>query len=202
MEYRDYDDKELLSYIAEANEEANNILFKKYEPLIKKYALKMYKFCMGSGLEVGDLNQEGMIGLNLAINSFNQNKDTSFYTYAKTCVERRIMSFVIGNRRQKHRPLNEALSFDLDEETDFGLEKVIGDNRSNPEVMFINNERETELISKVNELLTDLEKQVFELKISNFNYKEIAEILDKSPKAIDNALQRIKLKFKNLIKQD
>ena len=41
MDYRDYNDSELLSYIAENNEEANDIIFKKYEPLIVSIAIKM-----------------------------------------------------------------------------------------------------------------------------------------------------------------
>ena len=34
MNYSDYNDYELLSYIEENNEDANNIIFKKYEPII------------------------------------------------------------------------------------------------------------------------------------------------------------------------
>ena len=60
-------------------------------------------------------------------------------------------------------------------------------------------ENEDELINKAKELLTDLETQVFELKINGFSYKEIAEILDKDQKAIDNALQRIRSKVKDIL---
>lgn len=63
--------------------------------------------------------------------------------------------------------------------------------------MIINLERENEIIEKAHTILTDLERQVFDLKISGFNYKEIATILDKSPKTIDNAIQRLKSKIKN-----
>ena len=35
-----------------------------------------------------------------------------------------------------------------------------------------------------------------------FNYKEIAEILDKDSKAIDNAIRRIKIKAKNYLNND
>ena len=40
MDYKDYNDYELLDYIAEGNEDANNIIIKKYEPLIIKIANK------------------------------------------------------------------------------------------------------------------------------------------------------------------
>ena len=67
MEYKDFNDYELLDYIAEGNEDANNIIIKKYEPLINKIAVKMLSFCKNNGLEKNDLIQEGMIGLNHAI---------------------------------------------------------------------------------------------------------------------------------------
>ena len=57
-------------------------------------------------------------------------------------------------------------------------------------------ENQNELIKKASLVLTDFEMQVFELKINDFGYREIAEVLDKEPKAIDNALQRIKVKLK------
>ena len=79
------------------------------------------------------------------------------------------------------------------------FEMVVGDNSYNPEDMMINYETETEIIEKAHNLLTDLEKQVFDLKISGFNYKEIAEILEKDPKTIDNAIQRLKQKMKKAI---
>ena len=37
---------------------------------------------------------------------FKEQKDTLFYTYAKTCIERKIISVVIGAHRQKNKPLN------------------------------------------------------------------------------------------------
>ena len=56
--------------------------------------------------------------------------------------------------------------------------------------------REKELIENIKSVLTDFEQQVFELKLSSFTYKEIAEILERDIKSIDNALQRIKIKIK------
>ena len=57
------------------------------------------------------------------------------------------------------------------------------------------------IILKLEQQFTHFEKQVFELKKNDFNYKEIAEILEKDVKAIDNAIQRIKMKLKNIMKQ-
>ena len=140
-----------------------------------------------------------MLGLNLPLKNNDQNKDASFYTYARKCIERKIISLVVSTCRLKHKILNDSVSFEIKtNETDV-FEMVVGDNSYNPEDMMINYETETEIIEKAHNLLTDLEKQVFDLKISGFNYKEIAEILEKDPKTIDNAIQRLKQKMKKAI---
>ena len=77
MDYREYNDYELLSYIAEKNEEATEIMYKKYEPLITSIANKMFKYTKGTGLDVNDLIQEGMLGLSKAIDNYNFDVEVS-----------------------------------------------------------------------------------------------------------------------------
>jgi RNA polymerase sporulation-specific sigma factor len=201
MNYRELNDNELLSYIAEAHEDAEEILYHKYSPLIHSSAKRMYTYCKNTGLELNDLVQEGMLGLNQAITTYKDNKDTMFFTYAKTCIERKIISLVVASTRQKHRILNNSLSFEteFEDHENSRLENVIKDTHENPEEALINSETEEELINKIKITLTDLESQVFELKLNYFNYKEIAEILDKEPKTIDNAIQRIRMKAKKIM---
>lgn len=197
MKYADYNDHELLQYISENNEEASNIMFDKYNPLIVTIANKLFKHCNGLGLEMNDLIQEGRLGLNAAILSFNEKKDNIFYTYARKCIESRMISLVVSAKRQKHRVLNESLS--LNEKYDdglFELEDYLGDNSYNPEYRFMEHEAEEELIKTFSKKLTHFEEEVFLLKVSGLNYKEISNILDKDIKAVDNALQRIKIKLK------
>ena len=204
MRYKDYNDYELLSFINEADENANEILFEKYKPLIVNTATKMIRYCKGTSLEINDLIQEGMLGLNIAINRFNNNKEASFYTYAKKCIETKMISMVVASRRLKHKILNDSISLEYSNEDGqtINIEKFLSDDKSNPEEQILNDEQETELIDRINEILTDFEQQVFTLKNNGFDYKEISEILDKDIKSIDNALQRIRHKIKNNIKND
>lgn len=195
MEYQDFNDYELISYANENNEEANNILLKKYEPLIHSIASRMLKSCSYIGLEESDLVQEGMIGLNHAISYFNEQRDIIFYTYAKTCIERRMISTIISAKRLKHRVLNESLSLNA-EYDDISFDKILKDEQANPESIVIDDLETEKLIEEIKKSLTDFELQVFELMLSYFKYKEIAEILDKDKKQIDNAMQRIKNKVK------
>ena len=197
MNYEEMNDYELISYINEHNEEANNILIAKYEPLIKKIAAKMIKYCSGSGLEINDLVQEGRIGLNHAVSFFNEQKNITFYTYAKTCIERKMISTVIATKRQKNRILNESVSYDVDSE-DSNFERVLKDETSNPEKIIMDLVVREKLIERIKMCLTDFEIEAFDLLISGFTYREIAGILNKDDKQIDNAIQRIKMKVKNL----
>lgn len=198
MKYRDYNDNELLEYISENNEEASNIMFDKYNPLIVNIANHLLKNAVNLGLDKNDLIQEGLLGLHAAINTYDENKDISFYTYARKCIQSRMISLIVSNKRQKHRVLNESISLN-DKFSEESLEFLdyLGDNSYNPEFRYIEKEKEEELINKFSKTLTEFEEEVFMLKIGGLNYKEISKILDKDIKAIDNALQRIRVKLKN-----
>lgn len=202
MNYKDINDYELVSYIRDNNEEASEIIYDKYKPLIEKNARRLLKYCNYNGLELNDLVQEGMLGLSKAIESFNETKEASFYTYAKTCIERRQLTAIIASQRQKHKLLNESVSFEAYDD-DFDniktVDAMLVDNSYNPESVVFDYENSTDLLNKASELLTTLEMQVFELKISGFSYIEISEILDKDKKQIDNAIQRIKYKIKEAL---
>jgi RNA polymerase sporulation-specific sigma factor len=179
-------------------------MFKKYEPLIKSIASKLIKYVSGSGLEQSDLEQEGMLGLSNAIDNFSNSKEASFYTYAKSCIEKKMLSQVVSTKRFKRKILNDAIPFDANDQygTAINLDFFLRDESNNPEKILINEEKANELLNSALDVLTDFETQVLELKVNGFEYREIAEILEKEPKAIDNAIQRIRKKLKDNIKRD
>lgn len=195
----DYNDYELINFIYEGDEDANNIMIEKYLPLIKSISLRMLKYCGNNGIEYNDLKQEGMIGLTYAVNTFSQQRNSSFFTYAKTCIERKVISSVISSNRLKHKFLNESISYDSDDNI---LDKTLKDEKNNPEKIVTSVDIENHLMDKIKKKLTDFEDQVFSLMLSEFTYKEIADILDRDPKSIDNAIQRIKNKVKEAINED
>lgn len=199
MNYKDFNDYELLDHIYSCNEDANEIMIYKYRPLTVNLAKKLIKYCNG-GIDLNDLIQEGLVGLNEAINSFREDKETNFGTYAKLCIERRMYSLVKSTRTYKNKILNESIS--LENEDENNIDRFLIDNRTNPSEMVEENDYQEKVLIELNNQLTDLEKQVFELKKNDFNYKEIAEILDKDPKVIDNTIQRIKAKLKKIMKVD
>lgn len=199
MEYNDFNDFELLSYIGEQNEEASEILYKKYQPLIKSVATRVYKQARNkAGIELSDLIQEGMVGFSYAIKNYNEHNGAMFFTYAKTCIERKVLSTVISAGRLKHRILNESISFNAqaDHNEQIDIDSYLSDNSTNPEVLLMSSEEEIELQNKIYYLLSDQERQILELKINGFTYQEIAKILDINKKKIDNTMQRIRRKLK------
>lgn len=204
MKYKDFNDQQLISYVSENNEHANEILFEKYRPLITSLAYKIYKNCKYSGLEVNDFMQEGYLGLNIALKNYDIEKEASFYTFAKTVIERRMISLAISTNRLKHKFLNESISFDVSDNLTgeiINLENIIGDSSVDPETLVINKLEARDFKNKINNELTSLERQVFFLRIDNFDYIEIAKMIGKTPKSIDNALQRIKTKVRKIMNE-
>ena len=195
MEYNDY---ELLDFIAEADEDALKLMYKKYEPLIYQTAKKMVKYTKNTGLEMNDLIQEGNIGLSKAIETFDSMSEASFYTYAKLCIERAVISSIIKTTRLKRRILNESIPIDTTDDNGEGndLSNLLTNDNNNPENILISEEKMNDIFNKVKSILTDFEMQVFELRVNNFQIKEIMDLLDKDYKSIDNAIQRIKTKLK------
>ena len=148
MKYNDYNDNELIDLVSE-NEEANEILFEKYKPLIIGIAKRKYNPNVSNGFELNDLISEGMIGFSTAINTFKPSRDASFFTYAKTCIERKITSALLSYTRQKHKILNESITIENDEEMNFGLKKVLGDESLNPEKVMITDEASLKLFNSL-----------------------------------------------------
>ncbi len=192
--YENLNDYELLDQVAD-NEFATETLFEKYKPLIYGIAKKAYYTHQNTGLEMNDLIQEGMIGFSIAINTFDDQKKTTFFTYARTCIMRRVNSTIVAANRLKHQILNESISVEiLDSETNTD-NQILSDTKNNPEILLIENENVLEIKKIIDSELTEFEKKVCDLKTTGFDYKEIAEILNKTPKSIDNAFSRIKAKI-------
>ena len=190
-------DTELLEQIQENNEEALEKLIERYKVVINGVLSKYKREASTIGLDVKDLYQEGLIGLITAIKRYDELKDASFRTFANLVIERQIIDLIKTNKRMKHMALNNSISLDslLDEESDESLyDKIEADNYT-PITKLISDE--DKVLLKNN--LTDFELKVYELKYEGKSNKEIALILDKNVRSIENTIQRIKVKFKDII---
>lgn len=198
--YNDIDDYELIYLVGENNETATDILFEKYKPIVDLKAKKYFKYGKKLGLEYADLFQEGMIGLTEAIAAFNDNKNAQFKTFANLCIERQMFSLLKKASRKKHTALNDSVSLDEKiNEDDNTLLDLFSEKGTDPHEMVEFMENKKELFKKLNELLTPLEKEVFNLKVNGFDYKEISSLLNKSYKSIDSSIQRIRVKVRKVL---
>lgn len=191
-DYGKYSDEELLSRFGKNKTDIMEYLLGKYKPLVRKKANALYLI----GGDTDDLIQEGMIGLFKAVESFDVGRDTSFFHFAELCITRQMYSAVEASRRKKHAPLNSYVSlYDEAGENGVRLADVLSEEgEKNPERMFIDRETFLQDLEKLSENLSTMERQVLDGILEGLNYKQIAAKLGKSPKAIDNALQRIKRK--------
>lgn len=201
MKYNDLNDFELVDFVNDNNEQALDIVYKKYKPLIVKIATKLVKYCPNTGTEIDDLIQEGMLGLSMAINGFNNVCDTTFFTYAYTCINNKMLSYIVSTRRLKHKALNNSIY--INSFADEGMiDTLLCDNSNNPEAMLIDEENETELFSMLTDVLSDVEKKIVMLKINGFSYDEISDMIDKPNKTIINMMVRIRKKIKNKLMEN
>lgn len=202
--YNDENDYELLYLVEEENEDAKNMFFEKYKPLVEVTANKYYHYIRNKGYELNDLIQEGLLGLNNAIKDFKHQKNVKFITFASVCIERQIQSFIRNVTRQKHKVLNDSLSIDYSNDINGRslLDILFDPQNLNPEDSFISEEEEEELMDNIKEILTDKEFEVFELRIQGFSYQEIAKLLNISTKSVDGTIYRIKNKINTFKKID
>lgn len=192
-------DEELACLCKQGCEEALEFLMKRYKELV---TMKISKYFI-IGAEKEDIYQEGMIGLYKAIKSFNDDKENSFKSFANLCIERQLITAIKSSTRQKHQPLNSYLSLNLsayeEDDNTSVIEVLETKSIEDPLDTIMKKEYYSMVESKINESLSDFEKQVLGRYASGESYVQIAEKLASPVKSIDNAIQRIRKKaLKNL----
>jgi len=198
--FADMADEDIVALSQGGDGQALAYLLDKYKNFVRSKA-RSY-FLIGADHE--DIVQEGMIGLYKAIRDFKSAKLTSFRAFAELCVKRQIITAIKTATRQKHFPLNSYVSLNkplYDEESDRTLLDVIEGRVTNPEDLYISQEDLSSIQNQIGELLSDLEQQVLSAFLDGKSYQEIAEMLGRHVKSIDNALQRVKRKLYKFLEE-
>lgn len=199
--YKKIPDEQLIRRLRDGEAAIMDYIISKYKYLVIRAAKAMYLL----GGENDDLIQEGMIGLFKAVRDFDTNQEASFYSFAELCISRQMYTAIKISQRQKHIPLNSYISLydvkrvDSDEKQSPLIEQLEMETNNNPEELFLDKERMLMLVHELNQRLSDLERRVLHLHLQGEDYHSIAELLDKSPKSIDNALQRIRQKMRTIL---
>lgn len=192
--YEQYEDERLIQMLREGDQEISGYLLEKYKDMVRKEARTMYLI----GGETDDLIQEGMIGLFKAIRDYDPGKEASFRTFAKICIDRQLYGAIQGSNRQKHQPLNSYVSLSQEDE-EIHLGELL---EQNPESIVIDRESARDLEQRIHDCLSSLENQVLAYYLKGYGYVQIGKLLNRPPKSIDNALQRIRGKVRDCMEAD
>lgn len=191
-------DEELIEKSRSGDDLALDVLISRYIGLVRQKAFRF--FLVGADKE--DLLQEGLIGLFKATRDYKAELSVPFKSFAETCIKRQLATAIKAATRLKHSPLNNSVSlnrplFDEDEDSVL-IDAISRDSVPNPEDIVINKERYNIIGEKIRNHLSKFELRVLEYYLDGRSYQEIASILEKPQKAIDNALQRIRHKVEVL----
>lgn len=198
MEFEKMSENDIINLAQNKEDSAMEYLLEKYKPLVRQKTRKLFLI---DG-DKDDLIQEGMIGLFKAVRDYQAGKDAAFRTFADLCISRQLYSAIKKSNRLKNQPLNSYISIYSDEFNDVdelaGDRTVISsgsDNIANPEAIVIDRESAVDMQNQMFDKLSKMEREVLKRYLDGMTYQEIAADMKKSPKSIDNALQRIKGKI-------
>ncbi|MCI6790538.1 MAG: sigma-70 family RNA polymerase sigma factor [Lachnobacterium sp.] len=194
MPYEAFSDEELIEKLRQGENDITDYILEKYKPLVRKKTNAMYLI----GGETEDLIQEGMIGLFKAIRDYRPDKDASFYHFAELCINRQLYSALEASNRKKHQPLNSYISLSDQDNQGAVAAELLVDQERGPEQMVIEQELWEEYKKRLEQNLSKMENKVLQYYLDGNHYIQIAEIMGKSPKSIDNALQRIRQKIRQI----
>ena len=197
-------DEQLIERLRAGEREIMDDLMVKYKSMVRKKARAMYLL----GGENEDLIQEGMIGLIKAVRDYDPSQGTSFSSFAELCVSRQMYSAIEASKRKKHLPLNTYISLYEESEVEKDgrkmplIDTIEPEQETDPEALYFGKEYTEAFVEQLKGNLSALENHVLYLHLMGTDYRKIAELLDKSPKSIDNALQRIKSKAEKMLRRD
>ena len=193
--FEEYADEELVELAKQGCDAAAEQLIRDYMELVQSKA-HLY-FMLGADRE--DIVQEGLIGIYKAIKNYDPTRGASFRTFADLCLNRQMITAIKAAGRKKHSPLNTSLSLDrplADDESPKTLgETLAAGTDTDPEEMLLMGEMAQLLLSSENSLLSDFERRVLEQLLNGLSYRDIATLLGRSDKSVDNAIQRIRRKL-------
>ena len=187
---------DLLHQAKAGSQAAFDTLLKEYDPLIQS----MTERYAAEG-EAEDIRQEAIIAFYHAVLSYDSSMNhVTFGLYAKVCIRNRIISHI--RKLQNASVVLHPCELPESGEPFLHYQKKMAEVQGHtvdPEQEAVDRESYYSLLKMINESLTPGEKDVFRLYIAGKPYKEIAALLNRTEKSVDNAVFRIKSKVKRLI---
>lgn len=200
--YAQINDYELMYMVSENNDDAFQILFDKYVPLLQKIARYYYRLFQRHGIEYEDLYQEAYIAFEKAVRYYQQDSQVLLYTYVNISVHSKLQNYIRSFTTKKNFIYVNSLSLDdfvVMDDTSISLMDCIEDiSAEKPEDILDCNI----LIQRLRYFCWELsffQSQIFELKWNGFNNGEISLLLDVPVKDINNYIYRIRSRLKKYL---
>ena len=178
-------DEQLCAMAAAGDREAEELLVTRYYGMVRACARPLFL----AGGDGEDLIQEGMFGLIKAMREYDPDRDASFRTFAETCIRHRLYSVVKAAAAGKHAPLNQSVPLNPSL-----FEANVSFAQPGPEDLLIDREKAVSLLENVRKQLSEFEVMILGFYLDGLTCREIAAAVGRSPKSVDNAVQRIRRK--------
>lgn len=201
--YEEMTDEQLIQRLRDGETAITDFIMDKYKGLVRQKAKAMFLL----GGENDDLIQEGMIGLFKAVRDFDGKQGGPFARFADLCISRQMYTAMEAAGRKKHIPLNNYVSLydtehgNSEEKRSPLIDTIQSEQEQNPEELFLDKELWNYLSQELEKRLSPMERRVLSLYLLGMDYHRIAEIMEKEPKAVDNAIQRVRAKASALIEE-
>lgn len=171
----------LISKAAGGDEKSFSDLAERYRPLLEGMSKKYAGMSNNGKSFEEDFFQEATLAFYSAVCSYTESDKVTFGLYAKICVRNRLVSYLrsVSVKGKKH--LSEKAGY------------------ADPIGRLVEKEDVKEIENKIQSRLSDFEWEVFRLYIQRRSYSDIAKVLGRTEKSVDNAIYRIKTKLKGLI---
>ena len=193
-EYDAFSDEALCELARGGDRVAEEALVSRYTRLVRQLARPFYL----TGGDSDDLIQEGMIGLMYGVREYNGSRNAVFRTFAETCIRNRLYSAVRAALRDKHSPLNQSIPLEIpffDSSRTISSVGALVLSHVDPEEVVIGREDARDTLRGVRKQLSEFEAKILGYYLDGMTIKEMAETVKKSPKSVDNAVQRIRRKI-------
>jgi RNA polymerase sporulation-specific sigma factor len=179
------DTLELISRVRNEDGAAFEALLEKYTPLIESSVKKVLGEELLS-LYGDDFRQEATVVFYNSILTYDMEQhEVGFGLYAKICIANALISQL--------RVLKKRNAERLSETSDDGL--FVNDSED-PSLKILEQESLSSLYSVIRGNLSDLEYRIWQLYMSGRTAKEIANVIDKDERSVNNAVYRIRKKLR------
>ena len=167
------EEEEIIKLALQNDEEAKNKIYEKYKYIIDILMRKYHNVATTFNIDKHELEQEALYAFSDALHSFDEQKKVKLSTFITLCVDRRIKKVIKKYSGEKAKLLNSFYSLDYDYE---------------------------ELVKKIEESLSMTELEIFNLLKNDLDRSTIMLLTGKNEKQIDNTIQRLKNKIRDIIK--